>query len=388
MTGALASVATLPLVPGFRDEMASYLRSRDLRAYSLFTDPELFKGYWFREKVGEQVYKMRVKEKDILKIDLLGTNDVIDYKHGKVGEEIVFKYRSEMLEQNPIIPEGVNSNLRLYVLSHGILQPAVNSRIEVISTRSDVIHTQYDSPMVASFNATSPQALGMCEDIEIKNADRVIDLYEAPIIYGSSSIFIPSSISRNSPVWEHAEDRLTMSNPYFRELDFRKGDNSHNAIGFTKEGQIRLVTQAELINSIANRNIIPDLDFLTLNQFAFDPRGDKGIPETFTWTANIHRNVNMLLVTENDRQMVLSGSLDYFLRNEEYFGMIRQIEDQIGDRFKVVACLDVGLATGYTLRNNQNNVRKPVEPGFHDKDGNLSMGMLHTSAISLIQTEL
>ena len=96
----------------------------------------------------------------------------------------------------------------------------------------------------------------------------------------------------------------------------------------------------------------------------------------------------MLLVTENDRQMVLSGSLDYFLRNEEYFGMIRQIEDQIGDRFKVVACLDVGLATGYTLRNNQNNVRKPVEPGFHDKDGNLSMGMLHTSAISLIQTEL
>lgn len=91
-------------------------------------------------------------------------------------------------------------------------------------------------------------------------------------------------------------------------------------------------------------------------------------------------------MTEDDRQLILSGSLDFFFRNKDYLGILRQIETRLGCRFKLASCLDVGLAAGVTLRKDEDNLYKPSEPSFHDKQGNLDLGSIHTSGVFLIQT--
>ena len=130
-----------------------------------------------------------------------------------------------------------------------------------------------------------------------------------------------------------------------------------------------------------------ELHAVALNQFCFDPRENKGVPPEFEWTADIHRNINMLLVAEDGRQMIASGSLDYFVKNDEYLSLIRDLEKDMDVKFKMAASLDVGLAVGFTLRKDDENIIKPVEPDFHDKNGNLDLGSIHTSSIFLIQKE-
>jgi len=392
----LAGISLSSMIPDVKNKTAEQLHKLDMRLYSLFTNHELLNRYWLREKVGEARFTARKENGTPLTITKIKSEEHLDPAKGNVGKIHTYEYSSLDVEDQPILTEAtgayldkigkINKKLVVYELTRGFLSPVKHPNDEVISSRTDVIHKIYDTPMTVQFNATAPQALGTCASIEITNSDEIRGKpFIAPIIYGSSSLFIPGNLDRNSPIWDHAADRLVMKNEYFEELNFRKEDPSHSGVGFTKEGKVRIIEQDELVRTVADKKLNDDLESIALNQFCFDPREGKGVPPEFKWTANIHRDINMLLITEDDKQMIVSGSLDYFVKNDEYLSLIRNLESDLGVKFKLAACLDVGLAVGFTLRKDDKHLIKPVEPDFHDKDGNLDMGSVHTSSIFLIQ---
>ncbi|KKQ74922.1 MAG: hypothetical protein US97_C0052G0006 [Microgenomates group bacterium GW2011_GWF1_38_5] len=328
----LAGISLSSMIPDVKNKTAEQLHKLDMRLYSLFTNHELLNRYWLREKVGEARFTARKENGTPLTITKIKSEEHLDPAKGNVGKIHTYEYSSLDVEDQPILTEAtgayldkigkINKKLVVYELTRGFLSPVKHPNDEVISSRTDVIHKIYDTPMTVQFNATAPQALGTCASIEITNSDEIRGKpFIAPIIYGSSSLFIPGNLDRNSPIWDHAADRLVR----------------------------------------------------------------KGVPPEFKWTANIHRDINMLLITEDDKQMIVSGSLDYFVKNDEYLSLIRNLESDLGVKFKLAACLDVGLAVGFTLRKDDKHLIKPVEPDFHDKDGNLDMGSVHTSSIFLIQ---
>lgn len=378
---AMLGLAIAPLLPPVRTEAAEILRGIDSRVYHLLTDPDLFEKYWLREKIGNQIYNLREKEDDSLQIKYT-TTEGIAYDGNETGRIHHFNYTSPIIDKIP----KINREIMVYEVRKGNLTPAFHSDSSIVSFRADEAHKIFNTTMAVSFNATSPQALAMGESIKAKE-EKEYEKYLLPIVYGSSSIFIPRDIKENSPIWKHAKDRLTNQEMYFRELNFRRGDKSHRAIGFKTDGTIRLVEQAELFNCVQRRSLSPDLQYLALNQFAFNPQ-ETGIPEEFGWTSNRHRNANMLLVDEDGRQMILSGSLDIFLRNKDYLSVVKQIEYYLNTRFVLAACLDVGLATGFTLKNHEEGIRKPIEKNFHNKNGQLNPGLIHTSSIFLIQDNI
>jgi hypothetical protein len=257
-----------------------------------------------------------------------------------------------------------------------------------VAGRADLMHDVLDTQVLAYANATVPQTLGMGSYVEQADRSEPVDAYVNPVVYGSSSLFIPHDIDFGSVIWDHAHAKIVVPHPYFSELNFRRGDDCHNAVGFLHDGGIRLVSQDELLHTIDKRVLDPSLYAVMLNQFCFDPSLKKGISPEFGFSANVHRNGNILLVTDDGRQMILSSSLDYYLRNKDYLSLIQQVEQYLGVSFVVACCLDLGLAGGFTIKDVNGTITKPVEPSYHDEDGNLSMGMLHTSSILLAQTNL
>jgi|GEM_PF-5892540 len=382
--GALTALATSGEI--IRKEIMKAL-SDNQRLYSLFTDFPLLKNYWLREKRGTLDYKKRLELDDVLGIFPDGKTNI--FQNGKqVGIIHDFRLRSVSNLQSlgrwaeDRSDSLVNTHLMVYELSQGKLKPKFNPNPKVVSSRVDEMHKLTKAPMLALFNATAPQALGMCRAIEITDPSTP-DSYVAPIVYGSSSVFIPQGIKSDSPIWDHAKSKTKSPNSLFKELTMRVNDPSHQAIGFCTNGEVRLVPQMELFKIIEEKKLTSDLDSLALNQFCFDPRTDE-IPEDFQWSHDIHRNLNVLLVATDGRQMIMSSSLDVFFSNKDYNRIIKQVEKNLGVALKVACCLDVGLASGFMIEK-EGKIVKPVEPSFNDPDGGLNMGLVHTSSIYLIQ---
>jgi len=357
--------------------------------YFGYTDFKLFQEYIIRANLAELRFKLRDSSDDLLYARLTESEPVIQHtKPVGVIHKFAIGQMLSLMATDRYSWGGVSEdkdNLMIYEATRGCLAPRMHPDPTIISARADIFHKEFDTPMAACFNATAPQALAIAEAVKLKYPQKdELAPNVGPIVYGSSSLFIPSGTPADSPIWQHAANKLLLPNYIFEELNFRKGDPSHNAVGFRTDGSICMISQLELVDMVRQKKLRAGLDSVALNQFCFDPSENKGLPENFRWSNNVHRNANMLLVTEDGRQMIMSGSLDYLLRNVDYLNLIRAVERTLKVKFVLATCLDVGLAGGFVIRTDDGRLNKPIEPSFHDNEGNLNMGLHHTSSILLI----
>lgn len=331
-----------------------------------------FVQYYSRLKSSERTYALRMIDGTAIQIGDGAEFDTSD------GSARIYTY--------PIISdESQKGSISCYVVKKGGLQPHISTDNTVVATSPDVVFSEIDTPMVASLNATAPAATHFGNRIRATYKERLPGS-ENTIIYGSSSLFIPASLDTQSPVWMHAQNRVSQKNTTFPELTLRSGDKSHCGLGYRNDGFFRIMPQHELIDSISKRRLSPDLAYAALQQFCFDPREIDRLPEGFRWGKNYHRNASLLLQSTDGTQVVVGGSPHYFLSNSDYGHLVRQLSERLHMEFDLAACLDVGMGGGFMTYDN-NEIRKycgiSTVP-WHEGEDVFDKAYRHTTSIHLV----